>query len=77
MKNIIKLLPGIAVSFVIAVIAKYLESLLPVHIIGASVIALFIGMIVNSFLKTNVLTSGLKFTSKKYLNLLLFFWEHH
>ena len=67
MKNIIKLLPGIAASFVIAVIAKYLESLLPVHIIGASVIALFIGMIVNSFLKTNVLTPGLKFTSKKIL----------
>lgn len=67
MKNIIKLLPGILASLLIAAIAKYLESLLPIHVIGASVIALFIGMIINSFLKTKVLTPGLKFTSKKIL----------
>ena len=67
MKNIIKLLPGILLSLLIAAIAKYLESLLPIHVIGASVIALFIGMIINAFWKPQFLQAGLKFTSKKIL----------
>ena len=66
--NITKGIPGVLASVVIAVVATYLESLLPIHIIGGAVIAMFIGMIVNYFLKGNtVLASGLKFTSKKIL----------
>lgn len=72
MKNLctrfLKPFPGIIASVVIALAACYIESLLPVHVVGAAVIAMFIGMIINHFLKGNtVLTPGLKFTSKKIL----------
>lgn len=59
--------PGVAVAIAIAVVATILESLLPIHLIGASVIALFIGMAINSVWKPAILTAGLKFTSKKIL----------
>ena len=66
----IKFLPGIALSFAIAILALWLESLLPIHVIGASVIAMFIGMALNYFLrKTTLFTPGAKFTSKKILKL--------
>ena len=64
----VKLLPGFALALAIAALAKFLESLLPIHLIGASVIALFIGMIINYFWKpVELFSSGLKFTSKKIL----------
>ena len=64
-KNII---PGLAIALLIAAISKWLESLLPIHLIGASVIALFIGMFINQIKKPGkVMTVGLKFTSKKIL----------
>ncbi|MBQ6814107.1 MAG: YeiH family putative sulfate export transporter [Lachnospiraceae bacterium] len=63
-----KNLPGVAVALVIAAIAKVLEELLPIHLIGASVIALFLGMIINHFVRPSALIAGgLKFTSKKVL----------
>ena len=46
----LKTLPGILLSFVIAAISLWIESLFPIHIIGASVIAMFIGIVLNSFL---------------------------
>lgn len=68
MKTIKQIIPGLFLSLIIAVIAKWLESLLPIHLIGASVIALFIGMIIHHFRKpSEVLIPGLKFTSKKVL----------
>ena len=64
----LKLLPGIALSLAIAATALFIESLLPIHVIGASVIAMFIGMALNYVLrKTAVFNSGAKFTSKKIL----------
>ena len=67
-KNTAKLLPGFGLALIIAAAAKFIESLLPIHLIGASVIALFIGMIINHFWQPNQLFSGgLKFTSKKIL----------
>ena len=66
--KIIKLFPGIFLSLAIAAHATFIEGLLPIHIIGAAVIAMFIGMIFNYFLKNvNILSSGIKFTSKKIL----------
>ena len=66
--NAAKLCPGFILALAIAAAAKWIESLLPVHLIGASVIALFIGMILNLFLnKYSILKPGLKFTSKKIL----------
>ena len=67
-----KMLPGCAIALVIAVVAKLLEQLeesAGLHLIGASVIAMFIGMIVNRFYAPNEKTTpGIKFTSKKILN---------
>ena len=63
----LKLLPGFMLAICIACVAKVIESLLPIHIIGASVIALFAGMIINSFWRPAWAAPGLKFTSKKIL----------
>lgn len=66
----LKLFPGIALSLAIAALACFLESLLPIHLIGSAVIAMFIGMTLNYFLQnTKIFASGLKFTSKKILKL--------
>ena len=73
MKMIWKMVPGLAMALVIAAAAKgleYLEGLAGLHLIGASVIALFIGMVINRFFKPNAVTSpGIRFTSKKVLKL--------
>ncbi|MGN1105677.1 MAG: YeiH family protein [Huintestinicola sp.] len=67
-KKIVALLPGFALALVIAAAAKFIEGLLPIHLIGASVIALFIGMIINGIRKPGeTFDPGLKFTSKKML----------
>ena len=66
----LEVLPGFLAAVVIAAVAKWLESLLPIHLIGASVIALFIGMGIHALRKPgNRLLPGLKFTSKKVLKL--------
>ena len=63
-----KIIPGFAIAIAIAFVAKFLESLLTIHIIGASVIALFIGMIINGFKQPGeIFAPGIKFTSKKIL----------
>ena len=67
-KKYAALLPGFVIALAIAAIAKVIEGLLPVHLIGASVIALFLGMLINNFWKpTELFTKGLNFTSKKIL----------
>lgn len=61
-------IPGVALSVLVAALACFLESLLPIHVIGAAVIAMFIGMTLNYFFKkTKILAPGIKFTSKKVL----------
>ena len=71
MKKIAKYLPGALMALVIAAAAKLLETWeasAGLHFIGASVIALFIGMLVNAFYKPNAVTQpGIRFTSKKIL----------
>ena len=68
MKKYIDFIPGFAAALAIAAVARWLESLLPIHLIGASVIALFIGMTINCFHKPGKHTApGIKFTSKKVL----------
>jgi len=68
MKKVMELLPGFAMALVIAAAAKIIEGLLPIHLIGASVIALFIGMLINKVKKpSDAVKKGLKFTSKKVL----------
>lgn len=64
----LKHIPGILLSAVIAFLACWIESILPIHLIGSAVIAMFIGMFLNHFLQNTALFSdGLKFTSKKIL----------
>ena len=66
--KVLKIFPGIILSVGVALLACWLESLLPIHLIGSAVIAMFIGMVLNYFLRnTKVFASGLKFTSKKIL----------
>ena len=61
-------LPGLLLSLAVAAAACWLESLLPVHLIGSAVIAMFLGMLINSFRAPGkTLAPGLKFTSKKVL----------
>lgn len=68
LSSLANLLPGFCAALVIAAVAKYLEGLMPIHLIGASVIALFIGIFLNPWVgKRKALKPGLKFTSKKIL----------
>ena len=67
MKNL-KLLYGILLSAAIALLACWLESLLPINLIGSAVIAMFIGMALNRLLGSNrIFAPGIQFTSKKIL----------
>ena len=71
MKKIASYIPGVLLALGIAAVAKLLETLeskAGVTVIGASVIALFIGMAVNAFWKPTAATApGIKFASKKIL----------
>ena len=67
MEKIKEIIPGCAAALLIAVCAQFIEGILPVHIIGGSVIALFIGMLWNHYIDMPVLNKGAKFTSKKIL----------
>ena len=66
--KVLKFLSGIVVSVAVAAVAFFIENLLPIHLIGGAVIAMFIGMLVNHFIgKNGFLAPGIKFTSKKIL----------
>ena len=70
--KILKLFPGIILSAVIGTaawfIAEFIKKNTGVEWIGTAVIAMFIGMIVNHFMKSGtVFAGGIKFTSKKIL----------
>lgn len=70
MKKSVTYIPGFLLAMLIAFISKWIESLLPLPVVGASVIALFIGMAINQIAKPGKLVeSGLKFTSKKILRI--------
>lgn len=64
----LKHIPGIILSAAIAFLACWIENILPIHLIGSAVIAMFIGMFLNHYLhNTTLFSDGLKFTSKKIL----------
>ena len=68
--KILKFAPGIILSVAVAALACFIESLIPIHLIGSAVIAMFIGMTLNYFLRnTKIFAAGIKFTSKKILKL--------
>ncbi len=62
------ILPGFLLSLTIATMATVFEQLLPIHIIGRAILALFIGIALHPFVyKQTLLHKGLSFTSKKVL----------
>ena len=58
---------GVAICFALAGIAVVLENLIPGGLLGASIIALFMGTIINSFFHPAWIKPALKFTSKRIL----------
>ena len=72
MKKALSTLPGIIAAVIIAIAAvfaeKGIEKLINLHVIGAAVIAMFIGVLLNPIIKKyKFFGSGIKFTSKKIL----------
>ena len=62
-----KFILGIAICFAVAAASILLECLIPGGLLGASIIALFLGTIINSFFHPDWIKPALKFTSKKIL----------
>lgn len=58
---------GVLICFAVAVVSVLLERLIPGELLGASIIALFMGTIINSFFHPKWIKPALKFTSKKIL----------
>lgn len=58
---------GIAICFAVAALSVFIEKLIPGEILGASIIALFMGTIINSFFHPAWIKPALKFTSKRIL----------
>lgn len=66
-KERLMFLLGIAICFGVAGISVFIEKLIPGEILGASIIALFLGTIINSFFHPAWIKPALKFTSKRIL----------
>jgi len=60
-------LSGILICFAVAGLSVWLEELIPGGLLGASIIALFMGTIINSFFHPAWIKPALKFTSKRIL----------
>jgi uncharacterized integral membrane protein (TIGR00698 family) len=58
---------GVAICFAVAGVSVFAERLIPGGLLGASIIALFMGTIINSFFHPTWIKPALKFTSKKIL----------
>ena len=58
---------GVAICLALAALSVFLETLLPGGVLGASIIALFLGTIINSFFHPAWIRPALKFTSKRVL----------
>lgn len=68
MKRIINYLPGLILTLLIAFAASFLENIIPIKMIGASIIALFLGICINYFFHEHgIFEKGIKFTSKRLL----------
>ena len=58
---------GLLICFSVAAVSVLLERVIPGELLGASIIALFMGTIINSFFHPKWIQPALKFTSKKIL----------
>ena len=66
-KTSVMFILGVAICFVVAGLSVWVEKLIPGELLGASIIALFMGTIINSFFHPTWIKPALKFTSKKIL----------
>ena len=66
-KECLLFLLGVAICFAVAGVSVFLEELIPGGLLGASIIALFMGTIINSFFHPTWMKPALKFTSKRIL----------
>ena len=66
-RNNILFILGVTICVAIAGVSVFLEALIPGEILGASIIALFMGTFINSFFHPAWIKPALKFTSKKIL----------
>ena len=60
---------GVLICVFVAVLSIILEKLIPGGILGASIIALFMGTVINSFFHPDWIKPSLKFTSKRVLKM--------
>ena len=67
MKNKIMFIVGVAICMIVAVTSIIIEELIPGELLGASIIALFAGTIINSFFHPAWIKPALKFTTKRIL----------
>ncbi len=58
---------GVAICFAVAGLSVFLEDIIPGDLLGASIIALFMGTIINSFFHPSWIQPALKFSSKRIL----------
>ena len=58
---------GVSICFIVAGVSVLTEKLIPGELLGASIIALFMGTIINSFFHPSWIKPSLKFASKKIL----------
>ncbi len=58
---------GVVICFAVAALSVFVEKLIPGELLGASIIALFMGTIINTFFHPSWIKPALKFTSKKIL----------
>ena len=68
-KERLSFLSGVLICFAVAAASVLLEKLIPGELLGASIIALFLGTGINSFFHPKWIQPALKFTSKKVLKL--------
>ncbi len=66
-KDRLMFLLGLCICFLIAGISIFIEKIIPGGLLGASIIALFSGTIINSFFHPAWIKPALKFASKKIL----------
>lgn len=60
---------GIAICVAVAILSIMLEKLIPGELLGSSIIALFMGTIINCFFHPDWIKPALKFTSKRILKI--------
>ena len=68
-KNTCMFVLGVGICMALACVSIMLEELIPGGILGASIIALFLGTIINSFFHPKWIEPALKFTSKRILKI--------